>query len=80
MVDKIQKILDKLSSREKEAIDLVLKKIKKQDFSGLDVKKLKGQESIFRIRKGSLRVIYRLDGSKIVVLAIQRRSENTYKF
>lgn len=79
-MDKIQKALNKLTSREKNAVKLILEKIQNLDFSGLNVKKLKGRDNIFRVRKGSLRIIYRLDKKKIFILAIERRSENTYKF
>ena len=48
---------------------------------GLGHKKLKGRDDIFRVRKGSLRIIYRTDAKgKIFVLAIERRREDTYKF
>ncbi|KKU19494.1 MAG: hypothetical protein UX29_C0003G0033, partial [Parcubacteria group bacterium GW2011_GWA2_46_10] len=49
------------------------------DFRGLDLKKLRGSEDIFRIRKGDIRIIYRRDGSKLFVLAIERCSEGTYR-
>ena len=79
-MDKIQKALNKLASYEKNTVKLVLEKIQRQDFSGLDIKKLKGRDDIFRIRKGSLRIIYQLDKKSILILAIERRSETTYKF
>ena len=46
---------------------------------GLDLKKLKGRNDIYRIRKGKIRIIYRVDNKQIYLLAIERRSENTYK-
>ena len=79
-MDKIQKALNKLTLREKNTAKLILEKIQKQNFSGLDVKKLKGRDNIFRVRKGSLRIIYRLDKKDIFILTIERRSETTYKF
>ncbi len=79
-MDKIQKALSKLTSREKNTVKLILEKIQNRNFSGLDVKKLKGRDNIFRVRKGSLRIIYRLDKKDIFILTIERRSENTYKF
>ena len=79
-MDKIQKALNKLTSREKNTAKLILEKIQNLDFSGLNVKKLRGRDDIFRVRKRSLRIIYRLDKKDIFVLTIERRSENTYKF
>lgn len=79
-MDKIQKALNKLTSREKNTVKLILEKVQNQNFSGLDVKKLKGRDNIFRVRKGSLRIIYRLDKKDIFVLTVERHSETTYKF
>ena len=47
--------------------------------SGLQVAKLKGRQDIFRVRKGRLRIIYRQSGTSTDILAIERRSEKTYK-
>jgi mRNA-degrading endonuclease RelE of RelBE toxin-antitoxin system len=77
-MDKIQKALNKLSSKERERIKAIIKKLMTGDIRGLDIKKLKGRDDIFRLRKGDLRVIYRLKGDRIIILAIERRSENTY--
>jgi len=79
-MDKIEKVLKKLTDRERDTVKLMLEKIKKQDFSGLDIKKLKGRDDIFRVRKGSLRIIYRLDNEDILIVSLSRRSETTYKF
>ncbi|MEK7652906.1 MAG: hypothetical protein AAB358_00260 [Patescibacteria group bacterium] len=80
-MDKIAKALEKLSPREREQVRDLLMKIKKNDFIGLDLKKLKGYDDIFRVRKGKLRIIYRRDGKAgIFVLKIERRNDTTYNF
>ena len=80
-MDKIQKALQKLSPKEREWIRSILADLERGKQGGLDIKKLKGRDDIFRVRKGSLRVIYRMDAKrKIFVLAIERRREDTYKF
>lgn len=80
-MDKIAKSLALLNSKERVLVKMILKKIQKNDFKGLDLKKLKGYDGIFRIRKGKIRIIYRLDENKqIFVLTIERRSEKTYNF
>jgi mRNA-degrading endonuclease RelE of RelBE toxin-antitoxin system len=77
MVDKIRKALDKLSSKERKAIDGLLVKIKNRQFDGLDWKKLKGRDDIYRVRKGQMRVIYQIDkDGDIIVLEIGRRNDN----
>lgn len=78
MVDKIQKALNKFSEKEKKIVKNLLKKIKAGKANNLNIKKLKGYNNIFRIRKGKIRIIYRKDIDELFILAIERRSENTY--
>jgi len=79
-MDKISKALSRLTSVERNKIKKILQKIAIDNFSGLDIKKLKSHDRIFRIRSGSLRIIFRQDenGQKFI-LAIARRNEKTYK-
>ncbi len=79
MTDKIQKALDKFSSQENEIIKNLLLKIKTEQLSGADIKKLKGHDDIYRVRKGKIRIIYKINNDGIYLLAIERRTENTYK-
>lgn len=79
-MDKIEKALQKLSSKERKAVEKLLSSLNVEDTTLLDIKKLKGHTDIFRARKGSLRIIYWKDAQgTIFVLAIERRGENTYK-
>lgn len=78
MVDKIQKVLDKLSEKEKEQIKKILKEILDGHLAGYDIKKLKGHQDIYRIRKGRIRIIYQQNMNGIFLLAIERRSDTTY--
>lgn len=78
-MDKIQKALQKLSAKELEVVKKLLKQIDSNDWSGLDLKKLKNNQNIFRVRKAKLRVIFISNTDKsIKILAIERRSDNTY--
>ena len=78
-MDKIQKALRKLRPKERRAVKLILQKLVNRNFSGLDLKKLKGRDDIYRIRKGSIGIIYRITSdNQIFVLAIERRSDTTY--
>ncbi|MFH1030137.1 MAG: hypothetical protein V1770_02665 [bacterium] len=80
-MDKISKALKKFSGEEKDKIKKLMVLIKNGAFTGLDLKKLKGQNDIFRVRKGKIRILYRVDCSKkIYILAIEKRSDNTYNF
>jgi len=79
-MDKIEKALKKLSQKEKKSVGDILEKLNKNNLIGLNVQKLKGREGIFRVRKGDIRIICRkTDDDKIFILAIERRSEKTYK-
>ena len=78
-MDKIEKELRKLDRNEKTWLKEALSKLRKGELDGLNVKKLKVIENIFRIRKGDIRIIYRMENSRIFILAIERRREDTYK-
>jgi mRNA-degrading endonuclease RelE of RelBE toxin-antitoxin system len=78
-MDKIAKALQKLSAEERGKIKSVLVAIKSGRTSGLDIKKLKGRQDVFRARKGQIRIIYRvIEKGAIYILAIERRNDNTY--
>lgn len=80
MVDKITKELRKFSPKERKWVDFILQKIKNSDFKGLEIKKLKGRQDIFRIKKASIRIIFRKNNNRIFLITIERRADNTYKF
>jgi mRNA-degrading endonuclease RelE of RelBE toxin-antitoxin system len=80
MVDKITKALNKFTQKEKDLVKSLLLKINKNNFEGLDLKKLKGRNDIFRVRKGKIRIIYRIDREQIYLLVIEKRSDNTYNY
>lgn len=79
-MDKIEKALAKLNVKERKRIKDILIHLNSGNLEGLDIKKLRGRTDIFRIRKGDFRIIYRLNGRDIFILAIERRCEDTYKF
>lgn len=80
-MDKIAKALKKLNQKERELIKEILVKLKNKQLENLDSKKLQGRNDIFRIRKGKIRIIYRLDEKgNIFILAVERRSDTTYNF
>jgi len=80
-MDKIEKELQKLTQKEREQIEDLLKRLAAGRVADLDTKKLKGYDDIFRIKKRNLRIIYRKDvKGKIFILAIERRREDTYRF
>lgn len=78
-MDKIAKALKKLSTKERAVVKTVILKLQNRQLQGMDLQKLKGHEDIYRIRKGNLRIIYRQTQEDIFLLAIERRSEKTYR-
>ncbi len=78
-MDKIDRALKRFSSKEIKQIKSILTRLTSKDLAGLNIKKLKNREDIFRLRKGDIRIIYQVREGKIFVLAIERRSEKTYR-
>jgi len=79
-MDKIDKALNKLIFKEKEQMKNIIKALQLGRFDNLNIKKLKGFQDVFRVRKGRLRIVYQLLGRKIIFLKIDKRKKNTYKF
>jgi mRNA-degrading endonuclease RelE of RelBE toxin-antitoxin system len=78
-MDRLDKALLKLTAQERQWAEKIFKQMARRDFTGLNVKKLKGYDNIFRIRKGQLRIIYCLEGDWLDLLHIGRGDEKTYK-
>lgn len=78
-MDKVGKSLLKFTKKEREKIRVLLEKIDQRKFKELNLKKLKGRDDIFRVRKGDIRIVYRETGKQIFILSIERKTEKTYK-
>ena len=80
MVDRMIKNLQKFSKDERRQILQIMKRIQQNDLVGLDLKKLKDRDDAYRVRKGNFRIIFRkMDEGFPIVIAVERRSESTYK-
>lgn len=77
-MDKIEKFLKKLSQKERVAIEQIIDQIARRDIASVDVKKLQGEEYLFRARKGDIRIIFSIKKDQIHILAIERKSDTTY--
>ena len=77
-MDQIAKFLKKLTLKERKVTEEIIARVLSHNFSGLDIKKLRGAANIFRIRKGHIRVIFLKEGSQINIISIGRRSDTTY--
>lgn len=78
-MDKFEKVFKKLTAREQRQLKEILAQLEAGLFKNLNIKKLKGAEDIFRVRKGNLRIIYQKRGGGIFLLKLSRRSEKTYR-
>ena len=79
-MDKIEKLLERLTAKEKSILKELLLSISSGKVENLDIKKLKGNKNIYRARKGDFRVLFiKNSPNKISILALERRSEKTYK-
>ena len=80
-MDKIKKALQRLTPKERLVVKEILVVLARQQIGNFDIKKLKGRDDIFRVRKGQIRIIYRVsEKGAISILAIERRSDTTYNF
>jgi mRNA-degrading endonuclease RelE of RelBE toxin-antitoxin system len=79
MTDKISKELAKYTAKERKLVKDILMQLRNGDTKGLNITKLKGHTAIFRLRKGRLRIIYQQNNASIKILAIEKRSEKTYR-
>ncbi len=80
MTSDIEKFLTKITEKEKEVLNTISEKIKTNDFSGLQLKKLAGYNDIFRVRKGKFRIIFQVTKTSTKILSIEKRSDTTYNF
>lgn len=78
-MDKIDKAIKKLTPKEKDRIKKIVKALKSGRFSNLNIKKLKGTEDVYRVRKGNLRIIYQIRDDHVFILKLGYRKEDTYK-
>ncbi|MFA6447289.1 MAG: hypothetical protein WCW31_03470 [Patescibacteria group bacterium] len=79
MVDRIRKTLKLLSLKQQTQLLEVIQRIRSNNLSGLDVKKLQGRDDVYRVRKGLFRVIFRkIPNAENTIIAVERRNDTTY--
>ena len=78
MSSDLEKFLARVSSKEKKLLGNTIEKIITRNFIGLDIKKLTGQENIFRVRKGVFRIIFKVTKTDVKITTVTRRGDTTY--
>jgi mRNA interferase RelE/StbE len=74
----LKKLLSRFDEEERKIIEILIKKIVSLNWKNLDIKKLKGYEDVFRVRKGKIRIIFSKNKKEINIISIERRCEDTY--
>jgi len=76
----LKKLLSRFNKKDRKILEFLIDRICSLDWRNLDIKKLKGYQNIFRLRKGYLGIIYQVIDKKVLILSIARRKEDTYRF
>ena len=80
MADKIRKFLASLPNKKLLLVRGYLDRIQRNDTNGMDVKPLKGQKGVYRVRIGGYRIVFRPVGNGVAeVLYVDKRDDQTYR-
>jgi len=80
-MDKLLKFLSKLSRKEQLILLEIIDKMEQGSLENLDIKKLKGEKDIYRIRFRKKRLLFlKMAPGKYRFISIENRSDTTYKF
>ena len=77
-MNKIEKFLKKLSPSNRKEIQEIILSIIHGSVKNMDVRKIKGFTSLYRIRKGRIRIIFSQYNTGTHIEKIDFRSDNTY--
>jgi mRNA-degrading endonuclease RelE of RelBE toxin-antitoxin system len=78
-MNKLDKALSKIDKNYRIKILETLILIKNKNIKGLDIKKLKGLSSLYRVMVGEYRIQFKIEKEDIFILDISKRNDNTYK-
>jgi mRNA-degrading endonuclease RelE of RelBE toxin-antitoxin system len=70
-MNRIDKFLKKLPLKERNEILGTLLVIKTGVFVGMDIKKMKGESNIYRVRKGKIRIMFEMNGKDIRLVSVK---------
>lgn len=78
MPDRILKLLRRMPPKQRGELARLIEMVLRGNVASLDLKKLVGMQDVYRVRKGNIRIIYRLLDGEVVIIAVERRSNTTY--
>lgn len=76
---KIDKFLAKLDTERRAKVLAVLLQIQSGNLKNLDIKKLKGEASLYRVRVGQCRIKFETARNSINIIDIDFKNDNTYR-
>lgn len=79
-MDKIFKFLKKRNKKERIHLMAAADLIVGNDLNNTDIKKLIGYENLYRIRIGKFRIIFKKSKKRNIVIKIDEKDDQTYKF
>ena len=81
MVDKAVKFFKRLNKKEAERVSEVLNSVRSNCLDDLDVKKMRGHSNLYRVRVGTIRVVFAKQPvtNKHKVVFVGRRGSSEYK-
>ncbi|OGY89634.1 MAG: hypothetical protein A2677_03665 [Candidatus Komeilibacteria bacterium RIFCSPHIGHO2_01_FULL_52_14] len=79
-MDRIEKLLRKISRKDREGLLNVVELLARGHWKGLNVVKLRGTD-LYRLRHGRFRIIFHREDTthEVVIDSIKLRREDTYK-
>jgi mRNA-degrading endonuclease RelE of RelBE toxin-antitoxin system len=77
-MNKIDKFLSKIDKKTRFILEEIILLIMDNNLSMLDLKKLKGSNSIYRVRVGKIRIIFEHTKIANKITSISYRDDNTY--
>ncbi|MCF7833746.1 MAG: type II toxin-antitoxin system RelE/ParE family toxin [Candidatus Pacebacteria bacterium] len=75
---KIDKFLQKIDKKNRNIIEQIVHLIIAGNLSMLDTKKLKGSNTMYRVRVGKVRIIFGKEGNQNIIYSISLKNDHTY--
>lgn len=74
-MDKIKKFLLKLTKKERAFFKRIFKDLLELNLKNYDVKRIKGHQRFFRLRKGNIRIIFAKERQTGIIIDIDYRKD-----
>lgn len=78
-MNKIDKFLAKLDVEQRTKVLAVMLRIQARDFGGLNIKKLGGFTSEYRVRISKFRIIFEMSDTSTRIIKVEFKNDNTYR-